>query len=328
MQDETNKTPHPMQQFHDYLRHILEHGIRRPNRTGVDTLFVPGHMLKFDLEKDGFPAITTKKLAFQAARGELLGFFRGYDNAADFRALGCKVWDANANVTRNWVENPNRKGIDDLGRIYSKQWTDWRDWREVGCEEDAARLQDQGYALIAHDRERHVWVMRRGINQLEAALTAILATPTDRRILITGWRPDEFDQMALPPCHVDYQFLCDVEGRRLHLCMFQRSFDSFLAFNIALCGMFLEIMAKLSGYKAGTFTHFIGDGHVYANHLEQVREMLSRDHRPQPRLKLGPSIPTLTDTAQVKGVFERIQPQDITLEGYDPHPAITAPMAA
>jgi thymidylate synthase len=132
----------------------------------------------------------------------------------------------------------------------------------------------------------------------------------------------------LPPCHVDYQFLVDVESKTLHMCMFQRSFDTFLAFNIAIAALFLEIMSKLSGYKAGTFSHFIGDAHVYVNHVEQAELMLSREHKPQPRLKLGASIPTLTSVDEIPGVFARIQPDDVTLEGYEFHPAIQAPMAA
>lgn len=319
---------HPMQQFHDMLSHILEHGKLRPNRTGTDTLFAPGFMLKFDLEKEGFPAITTKRLAFKAAKGELLGFFRGYDNAADFRAIDCKVWDGNANETKSWLDNPNRKGTDDLGRIYGKQWTDWREWKEVHSHGEAVGLAAKGYDLIAHDQQRSTWVFRRGINQLEKALEAIMTAPTDRRIMVDGWRLDEFDEMAIPPCHVSYQLLCDVNTKTLHLCMFQRSFDTFLAFNVAIAALFLEIMAKLSGYTAGTFTHFIGDAHIYVNHVEQTKLLLSREHRSQPTLVLGKSIPTLTSVDEIKGVFTRIQPDDITLEGYDPHPAIAAPMAA
>ncbi|MNR71625.1 Thymidylate synthase 2 [compost metagenome] len=318
---------HPMQQFHDMLAHILKHGKRRPNRTGVDTLFVPGYHMRFDMA-DGFPAITTKKLAFKSAIGELVGFFRGYDSAAQFRSIGCKVWDGNANETKSWLANPARKGTDDLGRIYSKQWTDWRDWRSVESEADAQALQAKGYELIAHDTTRNVWVMRKGINQLERALEALLTNPTDRRILITAWRPDEFDQAALPCCHVDWNFLTDVESGTLHLCMYQRSFDSFLAYNVSMGGLFLEIMAKLAGLKAGTFNHFIGDAHIYVNHLEQVQLLLSREHRVQPTLKLGASIPTVRSVEDIPGVFARIQPEDIMLEGYDPHPAIPAPMAA
>jgi len=319
--------PHPMQQFHDMLAAIKKANKVRPNRTGTDTIFLPGFMLKFDMA-DGFPAITTKKLYFKPAKGELLGFFRGYDNAAQFRAIDCKVWDGNANTTASWLANPNRKGVDDLGRIYGKQWTDWRDWREAKTQEAADALAAKGYELIAYDAPRSTWVYRKGINQLEQALEAIMTTPTDRRILITGWRPDEFDQMCIPPCHVDYQFLVDVQTRTLHLCMFQRSFDTFLAFNVALAALFLEIMAKLSGYTAGTFTHFIGDAHIYENHFQQTDLLLSREHKPQPKLHLGASIPTLTSVDDIKGVFTRILPEDIELIGYDSHPAIPAVMAA
>lgn len=319
---------HPMQPFHLMEEHILVNGVRRPNRTGTDTLFIPGYMLQYNLARDGFPAITSKKLAFDPAKGELIGFFRGYQSAAQFREIGCKVWDGNANTTQSWLDNPNRKGLDDLGRIYGAQWTDWRDWREATSQEQADAYAEKGYTLIAHDKERNVWVYRRGINQLERALEAIMTSPTDRRILITGWRPDEFDQMALPPCHVDYQFLVDVESKTLHMCMFQRSFDTFLAFNVAMSALFLEIMAKLSGYKVGTFTHFIGDAHIYVNHIEQTQLMLSREHKKQPTLFLGESIPTLTSVEDIPGVFTRIQMDDIKLVDYVSHDRIPAPMAA
>lgn len=319
---------HPMQPFHDMLGDIYVNGVLRPNRTGVDTVFVPGYMQKYDLGRDGYCAITTKKLAFVGAKGELIGFFRGFTSAAQFREIGCKVWDGNANATKSWLENPYRKGKDDLGRIYGAQWTDWRDWREATSQEQADAFAEKGYTLIAHDRERNVWVYRRGINQLERALEAIMTTPTDRRIMITGWRPDEFDQMALPPCHVDYQFLVDVESKTLHMVMFQRSFDTFLAFNVAMAGLFLSIMAKLSGYKVGTFTHFIGDAHIYVNHFDQTKLLLSREHKKQPTLFLGDSIPTLTSVEDIPGVFTRIQMDDIQLKDYDSHPAIPAPMAA
>jgi thymidylate synthase len=320
---------HPMQQFHDMIAHVIQHGKRQANRTGVDTLFVPGYHLRFDLERDDFPAITTKKLAFKSAVGELVGFFRGYDSAAQFRAIGCKVWDGNANATKSWLENPNRIGREDyLGRIYSKQWTDWRDWREARTPEEKQLYSERGYEVIAEDTVRGVTVYRRGINQLEQALEAIMTNPTSRRILITGWRPDEMDAACIAACHVDWNFIVDTESNTLHLCMYQRSFDTFLAFNVAMGGIFLSIMAKLAGLRPATFNHFIGDCHVYLSHLEQAKLMLSRDHRPQPKLVLGDSIPTLTSVDDIKGVFTRIQPEDISLEGYDPHPAIPAPMAA
>lgn len=325
-QNTNQDTPsHPMQQYHDMLQTILDQGALRPNRTGVDTLFVPGMTLKFDMD-DGFPAITTKKLAFKAAKGELFGFFRGYQSAAQFRELGCKVWDGNANETPSWLNNAARKGEDDLGRIYGAQYTDWRDWRSVNSQAQADALEKIGYTLIAHDPQRSTWVYRRGINQLENALRDIMTNPTSRRIIVTAWRPDELDQMALPPCHMDYQFLVDPENGWLHLCFFQRSFDTALAFNVTIGALFLHIMARLSGLKPKSLTQFIGDAHIYANHIEGVKEMLTRSHFAQPTLNLG-SIATLQSLDEINGVFERLDPNEISLEGYQSHPAIKLPMA-
>lgn len=317
--------PHPMQQFHDMLEDILDNGVRRPNRTGEDTLFIPGYALKFNMA-DGFPAITTKQLYFKASRGELFGFFRGYQSAAQFREIGCKVWDGNANETPAWLANPNRKGQDDLGRIYGAQWTDWRDWRTVQSAEEAQELEAKGYELVAFDNDRMTWVYRRGLNQLEMALKEIMGNPTNRRIIVTGWRPDEFDQMALPPCHVDYQFLVDPVAKTLHLCFFQRSFDSALAFNISMASIFLHVMAKLAGLTAGTMTMFVGDAHVYVSHIEGVRTMLAREHLAQPELDVS-GIPTLASAADIPGIFASLDPEGVKLVNYQHHPAIKFKMA-
>lgn len=316
---------HPMQQYHTMLRYILQNGVRRPNRTGVDTLFVPGYMLKFDMA-DGFPVPTTRKFAFKAARGELLGFLRGYRNAEGFRHLGCHVWDANANSNVDWLKNPNRMGTDDLGRIYGVQWNDWTDYRVISSVVQFGELRQKGYRTEMFDSDNGVWLMRRGINQLENALRTILTNPTDRRIIITAWRPDEFDQMALPPCHVDYQFLVDTVNRKLHLTMWQRSYDTVLGFNIQLCAMFLEIMSRLSGYQPGTVTHFISDAHIYVNHIDGVRQMLDRELYPLPKLILSEDIlPVELD--QVTGAFKRIAPDDLTLTEYQSNEPIKFEMA-
>ncbi|MEX3984082.1 thymidylate synthase [Paraburkholderia sp. EG287A] len=323
-------TQHPMQQFHDLVANILDNGIRESNRTGIDTLSLPGQVLRFDL-RDGFPAITTKKLAFKSAVGELIGFMRGYLSAAQFRQLGCKVWDANANTTPSWLANPYRAecgGEDQLGRIYSAQWTDWRDWRAVHSFGESQALIEQGYELIAEDFDRSTYVLRRGINQLEEVLTKLLTNPTDRRKVITGWRPDEWDQAALPSCHTEYAWQCDTVNRVLHMTMQMRSFDVGLGFNVTLCGLMLAIMAKLSGFTPGSFVMLINDAHIYVNHVDGMREMLSREHYPQPTLHLGDSIPTLTSADQVRGVFTRIQPDDIKIPDYVSHPRIVLPMAA
>jgi thymidylate synthase len=320
---------HPLQQYHNLMAYTLHEGTRQANRTGVDAISVPGAMMRFDL-RDGFPAVTTKKLAFRSLVGELLSFFRGYQSAAQFREMGCKFWDANANQTASWLPNPHRKGQDDLGRIYGAQWTDWRDWREVRNDEDFERHLQLGYELIASDPSRGVRVMRRGINQLENALTDLLVNPTSRRIIITGWRPDEADQYCIPTCHMSYQFIANVERNELHLCMYQRSCDQFLGvpMNIAESALMLEIMARLSGFQAATFTHFLADAHIYVNHIEQVQTQLTRGHFPSPTLKISENVREIEDVADVKGAFERIELADIELVGYQSHGALVAQMAA
>lgn len=319
--------PHPMQQFHDMLDNIRKNGSYKGNRTGIGTYFLPNQMLTFDLA-DGFPAITTKKLAFKAAKGELIGFFRGFESAAQFREVGCPVWTQNANETKTWLASPYRKGKDDLGRIYGAQFNSWRDWREAYSEDEFNALTARGFELVAHDSTRGVWVLRKGINQLEDCLRTLLTNPFDRRMIVSGWRPDEFEAMSLPPCHLTYSLTADPAKKELHLLVHMRSFDTFLAFNIALAAMWLSIYAKMSGYTPRKVSVAITDAHIYENHLEQVEELLSREHFAQPTLLLGDSIEVIDSLDKVKGAFMRIQPEDIQLQGYESHPAIKASMAA
>lgn len=281
------------------LHRILKEGVRQSNRTGIDTLFIPGAMLEFDMA-NGFPAVTTKELAFNAVKGELVGFIRGYDNAKDFRDLGCKIWDDNANKNKAWINSAHRKGEDDLGRIYGVQWRRWNN--EFG----------------------------EPVDQLASAVDTILHDPTNRRIIINAWRPDELWRMALPPCHILYQFICDVEHNLLHLCMYQRSCDMFLGvpFNIASSALLLHIVAKLTGYTPGKFTHFLADAHIYVNHVDQVKEQLSRVPLTLPEIDVNliPFQKNLTFSLMQKAI-SCISPNDIRLEDYNFWPAIKAPMA-
>ena len=287
-----------MRVYLDLLEEVLQHGTRQPNRTGVDAISLPGAMLKFNLG-DGFPAVTTKKLAFRSVAAELVGFLRGYDNAANFRALGSNIWDQNANENPQWLNNAHRKGEDDLGRIYGVQW---RRWRQSGG---------------GH------------IDQVMSALKTIHEHPTDRRIIVTAWKPDELAEMALPPCHITYQFLVNVERHELHLCMYQRSCDLFLGvpFNIASCALFLSLIAHLTGYKAGQFTHFLADAHIYVNHLEQVHEQLSRAPHVLPRLEINSRIPAFDGNNFEPEWIDRVEPGDFRLVDYNFHPTLRAPMA-
>ncbi|WP_232456434.1 thymidylate synthase [Burkholderia ubonensis] len=316
-----DRKPHPMQQFHDMLRYILDHGSRQVNeRTGEEVLFVPGYTLKFDMA-DGFPAITTKQLFFKMAKGELFGFFRGFTSAAQFREIGCTVWDDNANKTKAWLANPHRKGLDDLGRFGYLQWSDWRDWREASSKDDADALVKQGFEIRSHDSSRNIWVLRRSINQLETSLRGVMTNPSDRGIILTGWNPAENDQGCLRSCHVSYMLQVDISTGKLHLSMWQRSFDAPLAYNVAIGAMYLEIMARLAGLEAGTFTHFISDAHIYAKHIPGVELQLSREHFPQPTLDLG-NIPTLKSVDEIPGIFTKLDPEQVKLVNYKHHPKI------
>lgn len=310
------------------MDYILKRNNYKPNRTGVGAFGSVGHMLKYDLT-NGEAFVTTKSLAFKPVVGELLGFFRGYDSAAQFRALGCNVWTKNANETPAWLANPNRKGEDHLGRIYGVQWTRWRDTRFAHTSEACEELEKKGYALKAQDPVRGVSVYEREINQLEEALKALMVDRFNRRIIINGWRPDELDLMALPPCHVTYQFIVEADNT-LHSTLWMRSNDLFLGhpFNAASLAVFTHIMARLAGLTPGTATIFISDAHIYEDHVTQCRTQLQREHFAGPQLKISERIQPLSSVEEIKGVFERIEPTDIWLEGYQCHPAIAASMAA
>lgn len=324
-----------MKNYHNLLARVMEHGQDQYNtRTGKICRAVVGEQLTYNLA-DGFPAVTTKKLAFKAMKGEMLGFFRGYDNAADFRALGCAVWDDNANKTQAWLDNPYRNGTQDyLGRIYGKQWTDWRTYREVPSSdsEQGDRLFEEGYRLVSDDGK--VSVFRKSTNQLENALRKLLTDPSDRRIIVSGWNVGELDMMALPPCHMDYRFVAfdgptPAARKVLHVVMTIRSWDLFLGapFNIGNTSLFLAVMARLAGMDAGTATIQATNAHIYEDHYDAVREQLTRDHFEAPKLVISDRIRQVS-LSEIGGAFSRIEPDDITLDGYQSHSAIKAPMAA
>lgn len=294
-----------MKQYHDALRTVLETGVRQSNRTGIDCITTPGLMLKFDL-RDGFPAVTTKKLAFGAVKGELIGFLRGCTSAADFRALGCKVWDQNANENAAWLANPAREGEDDLGRIYGAQWRRW-----------PAGALHNGEELIP----------RIPVDQIARALHELRHNPTSRRNRVTAWNPAELDKAALPPCHTDFQLIAHVDDGVLHMTMSQRSCDMFLGipFNIASYALLLELFAAWSGYRAGTLTMFLSDAHIYVNHLDQVHEQLAREPYPLPKLEIDHLVEV--SRARLDQILDYLNPDDIRLVNYQSHPALSAPMA-
>jgi thymidylate synthase len=291
-----------MKQYQELLRNILDNGTKQKNRTEVDTVMLPGAMLKFDL-REGFPAVTTKKLFYGAVVGELLGFLRGCNTVKEFNDLGCKVWDANGSAS-GWINSDYYKQIElkntkkdfksngFLGRIYGVQWRNW--------------IKSSGGNL----------------DQIKNLITEIKVNPTSRRLLVTAWRPDELYQMALPPCHYGFQVIIEQETRTMHLLWNQRSCDVFLGipFNIASYATLLHLLARVTGYNVGTLTGFLADVHIYENHIEQVKEQLGRDPLALCEINISDRI---TENFDLKDV----NPGDINLVGYKSYPSIKAEMA-
>ena len=181
-----------MQTYLNLLKHIVNHGSVQRNRTGIDTIRIPTAMMSFDMA-DGYPLVTTRKMFTKGILGELIGFIRGYDNAADFRKLGCNLWNQNANENKQWLANPHRKGEDDLGRIYGVQWRNWQ----------------------APDGQV--------IDQLANAVNDVIHNPESRRIIVDAWNPADINKCALPPCHTRFRLMTDSNSNNLTLIWTQRS---------------------------------------------------------------------------------------------------------
>ncbi len=263
-----------MHQYLDLMRHILQHGTCKDDRTGTGTLSIFGAQLRCDLGA-GFPLLTTKKVHLKSVIHELLWFLNGDTNVRYLHEHGVTIWDEWADADGN------------LGPVYGRQW---RTWPAAGG--------------------RH-------IDQIANIVEQIKANPDSRRLVVSAWNVGELDKMALLPCHALFQFY--VADGRLSCQLYQRSADIFLGvpFNIASYALLTLMVAQVCGLKPGDFVHTFGDAHLYLNHLDQAREQLSRTPRPLPAMKLNPAITDLFD----------FRYEDFTLEGYDPYPAIKAPVA-
>ena len=331
-----------MRQYLDTLRLVLEQGTWLESRTGIRRISFPGVSMRFDLVK-GFPAVTTRKLAFKSAIGELCAFLRGSTSAAQFRAMGSRVWDKNANENQAWLENPYRVGEDDLGAIYGAQWRSW-DAYKVLRSGDSAKVADavrRGYRSLVyfdnHDRvglggdpHEAIGLYHRKVDQLRECLDAIMTNPDDRRILFHAWNPAQLDEMALPPCHLLYQFLPNSARRELSMSLYIRSNDMALGapFNICEGAALLALVSRLTGYTPRWLVYFVGDAHIYENQLEMVEEMLKREPYPAPRLVIDERVPDLRASgAYAPEWLDQVEPADFRLEGYRHHAPLTAAMA-
>lgn len=264
-----------MKQYLNLVQDIFDNGSWQVNRTGIRTLSIPGAMMKFDLQ-EGFPAVTTKKLAFKSAIGELVGFLRAYRSAADFRALGCKVWDQNANENTQWLANPYRLQDNDLGPVYGVQWRQWPAYKVIDRSQpqSAAQIADavnRGYQQIGaiedinENGKTTSILLYKAIDQLRQCLDTIMTDPGSRRILFHGWNWAQLEEMALPPCHLLYQFLVNQSKREISMCLYIRSNDVGLGtpFNLTEGAALMHLVGRLTGYTPRWFTYFIGDAHIF-----------------------------------------------------------------
>jgi thymidylate synthase len=263
-----------MRQYLDLMRHALDNGVRKNDRTGTGTLSVFGYQMRFELGA-GFPLVTTKKIHLKSVIHELLWFLSGDTNIRYLKDNGVRIWD-------EWADENG-----DLGPVYGAEWRAWQT--------------PDG----------------RTIDQIKDVVEQIKRNPDSRRLIVTGWNPADVDKQALPPCHTLFQFY--VADGKLSCQLYQRSGDIFLGvpFNIASYALLTMMMAQVTGLKAGTFVHTLGDAHLYLNHVDQARLQLTRQPRPLPVMKINPDVHSIFDF-----VYD-----DFQLEGYDPYPHIKAEVA-
>ncbi|KKU82012.1 MAG: Thymidylate synthase [Parcubacteria group bacterium GW2011_GWA1_47_8] len=304
-----------MKQYHDLLRHITENGATKTDRTGTGTKSVFGYQMRFDLQK-GFPLVTTKKVPMRLIISELLWFLAGDTNIKDLVDNDNHIWD----------EWPYKAYLKKQGNPVPK--TDTEEWK-LGLAEfigkiknDANFAKEYGELGPVYGYQWRSWPTSNGghIDQVAQVVEQIKKNPDSRRLIVSAWNVADIEEMAksgIPPCHAFFQFY--VADGKLSCQLYQRSCDTFLGvpFNIASYALLTMMVAQVCGLELGEFVWVGGDTHLYSNHMEQVALQLSREPRPLPTMRINPD---------VKDIFG-FKYEDFSLEGYDPHPSIKAPVA-
>jgi thymidylate synthase len=315
---------HPEYEYLNMCRDVLEKGNQKSDRTGTGTLSVFGYQMRFDLQK-GFPLLTTKRIPFRLVASELLWFVNGDTNIRYLLKHNNHIW--NEWAFKNWVESSDYTGPDmkDFGlrsqtddsfkQIYEKEMNTFVE-RVLS---DDAFSKKYGELGPVYGKQWRAWETTQGeaIDQIKNLIDQIKTNPDSRRLILSSWSPEFTPQMALPPCHTLFQFY--VHDGKLSCQLYQRSGDIFLGvpFNIASYALLTHLIAHECGLQVGEFVHTLGDAHIYNNHIEQVETQLTREPRPFPTLHINKDKHSLFD----------IEMEDLSIEGYDPHPTIKAPIA-
>lgn len=313
-----------MKQYLDLARRILDEGVTKDDRTGVGTKSVFGHQMRFDLQ-EGFPLLTTKRVAFGLIKSELLWFLKGDTNIRYLLEHNNHIWDEWA--FERYVESPDYEGPDmtnfglraledeEFNEVYQEEMNKFR----LRVLEDDDFAEKHGSLGNVYGAQWRSWPSTKGgvIDQIEKVIDQIKNNPDSRRHIVSAWNPDEIEDMALPPCHTLFQFY--VADGKLSCQLYQRSADVFLGvpFNIASYALLTHLVAHETGLEVGEFVHTLGDAHLYLNHMDQINLQLSRDTKSLPKLVLN------TDK---KSVFD-FDVDDIKVEGYEPNKGIKAPIA-
>ena len=298
-----------MKQYLDLLNRIKTEGIVKSDRTGTGTRSVFGHQMRFNLA-EGFPLLTTKKVFLKGIIHELLWFLAGDTNIKYLVDNGVHIWDNDA--YRYYGELCAANNVEPISK---------EEFLEAASAQSTSPIDGYAYGDLNHvyGYQWRSWPKDNGeaIDQIKQVIDTIKHNPDSRRMIVSAWNVAEVEDMALPPCHVLFQFY--VANGKLSCMLYQRSADTFLGvpFNIASYALLTMMIAQECGLEAGEFVHTLGDTHLYLNHMEQVDEQLSRTPRKLPTMRINPD---------VKSVFD-FRYEDFTLEGYDPYPAIKAPMS-
>ena len=298
-----------MKQYLDLLRKIKEDGIVKSDRTGTGTRSIFGYQMRFDLS-EGFPLLTTKRVFLKGVIHELLWFLAGDTNIKYLVDNGVHIWDNDA--YRFYKELCAKHGVEPISM---------EEFLAAAQQQTPSPIEGYAYGNLNHvyGYQWRSWGKPDGtaIDQVKQVINTIKHNPDSRRMIVSAWNVADVEDMALPPCHVLFQFY--VADGKLSCQLYQRSADTFLGvpFNIASYALLTMMIAQECGLEAGEFVHTLGDTHLYLNHMEQVDEQLSREPRTLPTMHLNP---------EVKSLFD-FRYEDFTLEGYDPHPTIKAPMS-